>query len=261
MAGASTAAEPGVAAPSGRWGRTLREARATAAIRFVVIVVASLVGFLLVGQLRTSQRVSRSLSKESEGDLARILSNLNTDTDNLRDQIGQLKLELFSLQTSTQRDQTAAHTAQQQLQALQILAGTVPATGPGVQVTINDPQASIRYDLIIDVIQELRDAGAEAIAVDNQRIGTTTAFGPGSGGVTLSGPGQAGTLLQAPYRVSVIGNPDTLASGLGIPGGALDTLKAQRGVDVDVQRAAKVDVPSLPSAPTFRVARPVGSGP
>jgi len=59
----------------------------------------------------------------------------------------------------------------------------------------------------------------------------------------------------------VIGNPDTLASALGIPGGALDTLQAQRGVNVDVQRAAKVDVPALASPPTFRVARPVGSGP
>lgn len=258
---ASAAADTGMAPPVGRWARVLREARATAGIRLVVIVVASLVGFLLVGQLRTSQRVSRSLAKESEGDLARILSNLNTDTDNLRDQVGQLKLELFSLQTSTQRDQAAARTAQQQLQTLQILAGTVPATGPGVQVTINDPQASIRYDLIIDLVQELRDAGAEAIAVDNQRVGATTAFGPGNTGVVLSGPGEPDTLVQAPYRVSVIGNPDTLASALGIPGGALDTLQAQRGVTVDVQRAAKVDVPALASPPTFRVARPVGSGP
>jgi uncharacterized protein YlxW (UPF0749 family) len=250
-----------MAPPSGRWARALREARAAAGIRLVVLVVASLVGFLLVGQLRTSQRVSRSLAKESEGDLARILSNLNTDTDNLRDQVGQLKLELFGLQTSTQRDQAAARTAQQQLQTLQILAGTVPATGPGVQVTINDPQASIRYDLMIDLVQELRDAGAEAIAVDNKRVGATTAFAPGNAGVVLSGPGEPDALVQAPYRVSVIGNPDTLASALGIPGGALDTLQAQRGVNVDVQRAAKVDVPALASPPTFRVARPVGSGP
>ena len=77
----------------------------------------------------------------------------------------------------------------------------------------------------------------------------------------VSGPGDSGTLLQTPYRVSVIGNPDTLASALGIPGGALDTLQAQRGVSVEVQRSAKVDIPALPSTPAFRVARPVGSGP
>jgi uncharacterized protein YlxW (UPF0749 family) len=227
----------------------------------VVVVVASLVGFLLVGQLRTSQQVNRSLAKESEGDLARILSNLNTDTDNLRDQVGQLKLQLFSLQTSNQRDQAAASTAQQQLQALEVLAGTVPVTGPGVVVTIDDPQGSVRYDLLIDLIQELRDAGAEAIAVGAERVGATTAFAPAGNGIVVSGPGDPGTLLRAPYRVSVVGSPDTLASALGIPGGALDTLEAQRGVSVDVQRATKVDLPALPSAPTFRVARPVGSGP
>lgn len=254
-------ADAGVAAAPRRWGRSWRELRAAAGIRVLVIVVASLVGFLLVGQLRTSQQVNRSLSKESEGDLARILSNLNTDTDNLRDQIGQLKLQLFSLQTSNQRDQAAAHTAEQQLQALEVLAGTVPVSGSGVVVVIDDPQASLRYDLIIDLIQELRDAGAEAIAVGNERVGATTAFAPAGNGIMVSGPGDSGTLLQTPYRVSVIGNPDTLASALGIPGGALDTLQAQRGVSVEVQRSAKVDIPALPSTPAFRVARPVGSGP
>ena len=259
---APAAAGPGVAAPGpSRLARRVRDLRAGAGLRLLVLLVASLVGFLLVGQLRTSQRVSRSLAKESEGDLARILANLNTDTDNLRDQIGQLKLQLFSLQTSNQRDQAAARTAQQQLQALEILAGTVPASGPGVAVVIDDPQVSVRYDLVIDLIQELRDAGAEAIAVNGQRVGASTAFAPGSGGVVLSGPGQDAFPLQAPYRVTAIGNPDTLASALGIPGGALDTLRAQRGVSVDVQRTAKVDVAALPAAPTFRVARPVGSGP
>jgi uncharacterized protein YlxW (UPF0749 family) len=235
--------------------------RASPGGRLIVIVVASLVGFLLVGQLRTSQQVSRTLAKENEGDLARILSDLNLDAGNLRDQIGQLKLELFSLQTSTQRDQTASRTAAQQLQALQVLAGTVAASGPGVEVSISDPQVLLRYDLLIDLVQELRDAGAEAIAVNGQRIGATTAFGPDPAGVSISGPGLPPAPLAPPYRVDVIGQPDTLAGALAIPGGALDTLQAQRGVRVAVQRQDRIDVPALPAAPTFRFARPVGSGP
>jgi uncharacterized protein YlxW (UPF0749 family) len=248
----------------GRAGRRARRgagaARTAPATKAVILVVTALVGFLLVGQIRTSQRVTRQLSAESEGDLARILSDLNTGTDNLRDQVGTLKLQLFSLQTSTRRDDTAVRTAAEQLDALEVLAGIVPATGPGVTVVVDDPEAAVRYDQLINLIEELRDAGAEAIAVNAQRVGPTTAFVPGPRGILLTGPGGPGGPLAAPYRVTAIGEPATLDTALNIPGGALDTLRAQRGVQATVQRAAKVDVPALAAPPTFRVARPVGSG-
>jgi uncharacterized protein YlxW (UPF0749 family) len=247
----------------GRAGRRARGGAKAAptATKAVIFVVTAVVGFLLVGQIRTSQRVTRQLSAESEGDLARILSDLNTGTDNLRDQVGTLKLQLFSLQTSTRRDDTAVRTAAEQLDALEVLAGTVPATGPGVTVVVDDPESAVRYDQLINLIEELRDAGAEAIAVNAQRVGPTSAFIPGPRGVLLSSPGAPASPLAAPYRVSAIGEPATLDTALNIPGGALDTLKAQRGVQAAVQRAARVDVPALAEPPTFRVARPVGSGP
>ena len=242
-------------------GRVRRRGGATPnAARAVVLLVTVVVGFLLVGQVRTSQSVTRQLSQESEGDLARILADLNTGTDNLRDQVGTLKLQLFSLQTSTSRDDTAARTVAEQLSALEILAGTVPATGPGITVEVDDPQVTVRYDLLIDLIEELRDAGAEALAIDGQRIGATTALAPDRQGVLLSGPGAPGVPLPRPYRVVAIGDPPTLTTALNIPGGSLDTLRAQRGVQVTVVQSATVDVPALASPPSFRAARPVGSG-
>ena len=69
-----------------------------------------------------------------------------------------------------------------------------------------------------------------------------------------------GIILSAPFHVSAIGQPATLDGGLAIPGGALDTLRTQKGVKVDVQRLAKVDLPALAVAPTFKAARPVASG-
>ena len=57
-----------------------------------------------------------------------------------------------------------------------MLAGTVPVTGPGLVVTVEDPNGSVTYDTLIDIVQELRDAGAEAVAVNDIRIGVATAF-------------------------------------------------------------------------------------
>jgi uncharacterized protein YlxW (UPF0749 family) len=173
----------------------------------------------------------------------------------LREEVSGLRLQLAELEAGSRSDEAAARTADQQLQALEVLAGTVPVTGPGVTVRVTDPEDSMTYDSLIDVVQELRDAGAEAISVNNRRVGANSAFGEDEGFVSLDGAPMA-----APYEVAAIGQPATLEGGLEIPGGALDSLRALKGVEVTVLRVPKVDIPALAEAPTFRVARPVGSG-
>ena len=221
----------------------------------LVLAVTAAVGFLLASQLGGSERFSQRLSAESEGDLARILSSLTTEADSLRDEISNLKLQLLSLETSSQQDDAAEDAAEQQLAALAVLAATVPVTGPGVEVTITDPEDSVGYDTMIDIVQELRDAGAEAVAINQRRVGPTSSFGERSGEVTLDGE-----VLTRPYVVRAIGAPATIEGALKIPGGVTDTLRSLDGVAADVVRRAKVDLPSLSRTPTFRVARPVGSG-
>jgi uncharacterized protein YlxW (UPF0749 family) len=218
----------------------------------IVGVCAALVGYFLVAQAGSTQRFSQRLQAESEGDLTRILSDLTTPDAELRDQIGALKLQLQTLSTSSQRDEAASRAAEEQLNDLEVLAGTVAVTGSGIRVTVSDPQNSIQYDLMIDLVEELRDAGAEAIAVNGVRVGTTSSFGEDGPQLTLDGKP-----LIAPYHVAAIGQPATLDGGLAIPGGAVDTFRTQKGVTVEVQRLAKIELPALADAPTFKVARPV----
>ena len=235
-------------------GRRLPTWRAVAG-RGLVIAVTALVGFLLVGQLRSTQRFTQPLEAETEGDLARILASLETEADALRDERDALRLQLIDLQTSTERDDAATKAAEDQLRSLAVLAGTVPVVGPGVVVQIEDPKGRVGYDGLIDVVQELRDAGAEAIAVNNRRIGAASAFGERDTRITLDG-----TTLSTPYRIAAIGQPSTLDGGLQIPGGAIDTISAVDGAKINVQRQATLTLPALAQLPSFRSARPVGSG-
>ena len=221
---------------------------------FLVLLVTGLVGFLLVSQMRGTERFRQRLQAESEADLTRILASLSTEADALRDEISTLELQLLTLQNSSQQQESAAGAAEEQTRNLQVLAGTVPVTGPGLIVTIQDPRGAVGFDTLIDIVQELRDAGAEAVAVNDQRVGATSSFGEREGGVTLDG-----TVLVAPYRVAVIGPASTLAGGLEIPGGGLDTLAALRGVSTGVQRSDSLQIPALAKPPVFRVAKPVGS--
>lgn len=232
------------------------KARSLATGPVFVLIVTGLVGFLLVSQFGATQRFSQRLAAENEGDLARILAGLNEEADALRDEISTLTLQLRDLETSTRDDAAAAESAEEQLRALEVLAGTVPVGGPGISLTVVDPAGQVRYETIVDIVQELRDAGAEAIAINDRRVGVHTSFTERDGKVVMDGEPLAGT-----YRVNAIGQAATLEGGLKIPGGILDTLAALRDVRVDLQRSNRLELPALAKPPAFRVARPVSSSP
>jgi len=220
----------------------------------VVVLLTAVMGFLLIGQLRGTERFRRRLEAESEGDLTRILASLTTEADSLRDEVTDLKLQLLRLETSSARNEAGVEAADDQLRALEVLAGTVPVTGPGLTLTVSDPRAAVGYDTLIDIVQELRDAGAEAIGVNGRRVGAASSFGNRKGGVTLDG-----VALGPPYRVVSIGTAATLEGGLKIPGGAVDALESLPGVHVEIERSAKLDLPALEHPPAFRAARPISS--
>src|SRR5919107_322234 len=140
----------------------------------LVALLAAVIGFLVVGQLRGTERFRRRLEAESEGDLTRILASLTTEADALRDEVTGLKLQLQRLETSSVRDQAGTDAADEQLRALEVLAGTVAVTGPGIAISIEDARGAAGYDTVIDIVQELRDAGAEAIGINGRRVGAAS---------------------------------------------------------------------------------------
>ena len=154
----------------------------------LVALSVGLVGFLLTAQFRATHGVTAQLEAESEQDLTRIFASLNEESAALRDEISELRLELAALESSAARDEVAREAAARQLEELEILAGLVPARGPGVGVRIADPDGSFEYELLLDLVQELRDAGAEAIAVNGRRVGANTAFSVRQGEVTVDWP-------------------------------------------------------------------------
>jgi uncharacterized protein YlxW (UPF0749 family) len=223
----------------------------------VVVATAALAGFVLVGQFRGPPSREVPLSAESPQNLARILADLNAEADALQEEVGLLRLQLNELRRSSESAAAAAEARAEQLRTLQVLAGTVPVAGPGIMVSITDPDRAVPYDALIDVVQELRDAGAEAIAVNGRRVGATTAFSEEGGAIAIDG-----VIVMPRYEIMAIGQPSTLEGGLKIPGGAIDALEARRDtVVVEVERSARVDLPALERPVSFDVARPVGSSP
>jgi uncharacterized protein YlxW (UPF0749 family) len=221
-------------------------------LRAGIALACGLLGFVLVAQVRATENVGERLQGEREEDLAQILSNLSAEADRLTLEITDQRLTLLALQNAAQGDQVALRTLEQRLEELRILAGVVAAEGEGIVFTIHDPEGQVRQDLLVDAIQELRDAGAEAMAVNGIRLVVSSAFSIRNGRLLLDGQ-----RLSAPYRIAAIGPAETMAKALAIPGGAIDTLQAREGVRAEVEQLEQLEVPARPEPVPFVFGEPV----
>ncbi len=191
----------------------------------IVAVLCALLGFALVAQVR-SQR-DDGLTHARQSDLVGILDTLNQRSIRLADEIRQQEETLANLTNGADRTQTALEDAQLRARTLGILAGTAPATGTGIVLRIDDPSHNVTADIVLDVIEELRDAGAEAVQISgvagtDVRLVASSYVVDTDGGIDVDG-----VQLKAPYLITVIGDPHTLAAAMGIPGGVLETLRSK----------------------------------
>jgi uncharacterized protein YlxW (UPF0749 family) len=206
-----------------------RPVRLTALV--IIAVLTALLGFAIVVQVHQNSSTD-NLANLREDDLVGILDDQNARADRLRAQIAQLRQTLHRLQTSGDRSAAARQQAEQAQQALGILLGTIPATGPGVIVTITDPSKHLDAEDLLAVVEELRGAGAESIQFADVRVSTTTAFTESSNGEIAVD----GTTLSAPYDVRAIGNPKTMDTALNIPGGVAAAIRNAGGALVVSER-------------------------
>jgi uncharacterized protein YlxW (UPF0749 family) len=221
--------------------------------RVALGVVALLVGFLVAVQATGGDEPLSRLSAERPEDLTRILADLGSEADELTRQVAELRVRLTRYRGTARGDDVAVRDARQSLADLEVLAGNVPVTGPGVTIEIGDARSEVGWDAVLDLVQELRDAGAEAIAVNDVRVVASTWFGPSDAGVSVGGEPVA-----APYRLAAIGPADDLVAALRIPGGPLTVIQARPGVTVELADAEGLELPAAAAAPGFVEARPAG---
>ncbi|MEZ0492876.1 DUF881 domain-containing protein [Kineococcus sp. TBRC 1896] len=222
----------------GPW-RRLRRAAAPRATRAQVLagVLCAALGFGVVVQVR--QTDTSGLADLRESDLVRILDDTTERGDRLAAEVQELEATRRELTEGSDRAAAAEQAAAARAREYGLLAGTLPAHGPGIVATITDPGSALRSTNLIQLVQELRDSGAEGIQVGGTRVVAQTAFADGSGGVLVDGRPE-----RSPYVVTVIGDPSTLATALDIPGGVRETLRSA-GADLDVQQRPGEDGVSL----------------
>jgi uncharacterized protein YlxW (UPF0749 family) len=204
--------------------------------RVAVTLVLLLLGFLVVVQLR-SQSAEEGLNGLSVQELGELVANLTTRNNQLRDEITILGRQHDALAAAAERGGTSAGQVRSDLNRILAWSGAMGVTGAGVRVTVDGQLPGDAVELLLN---ELRNAGAEAIAIGDIRVVP---------GVVVAGP--AGSLVVTgipvaePLELLAVGQPDTLAGSLTRAGGPIAQLGARYPeVTVTVDSADRIEVPA-----------------
>jgi len=216
--------------------------------QIALAIVALLLGFLVITQVR-SQAGGTGLEDRSAQDLTLLVANVSTRNDQLRGEVADLGRQLDSIVAAQARGDTSAGQLRADLVRIRIWSGVDAAEGPGVRVVLRGPATAT---VLADLLNELRNAGAEAIAVGGVRVVPATIAGGAPGAVSVED-----TLLVDPLEVVAIGNAATITGTLTRAGGLVaQELATNPGLGIEVTPADRLLVPATARDLAPHVAKP-----
>jgi uncharacterized protein YlxW (UPF0749 family) len=224
-------------------------------------VMLTALGFLVVNQ----SRAGRSLGEQPEVPtrniyaLATLLREERQARGALKAQVEELQGRLEVYERAAAQGQSLAATMSKELETLRAALGLKAMEGPGVTVAMKDaatrPAGSnpvvVTYQDIVGVVNELWAAGAEAVAVNDQRVTAVTGFSQVGGTVVVNLQ-----RLGGPFTITALGDSGTLEGALNIRGGLVEALRAL-GLTVTVARHERLHVPPSAGPGRFEHARPL----
>ncbi|MDH7577730.1 MAG: DUF881 domain-containing protein [Bacillota bacterium] len=225
-------------------------------------------GILLVSVLRSLAASDQTPWRQKNANLVAMIQTQEKVIARLEEDIEQKRASLDSYQRVLSRGKEELQNLQNILQELKIWSGLVEVEGPGIVISLDDNRKGaevaqaknpgqfqagdflIHDKHILYIVNELRVGGAEAIAVNDQRIVT-------SSDIRCVGPMILvnTTRLAPPYIIKAIGDPDRLARVLGMLESEYNILK-MAGFPVNLEKHSKIVIPPYKGSYQFTFAQP-----
>lgn len=224
-------------------------------------------GFLTAAQL-ASEGPRVRYSTQERTPLVETVNELQGQQDELKSRILDLRSQIQGIETEDAGSEDLVKTLNDELLAARIAAGLIPLTGPGIVIQLEDsrdpvPADGSEGDYLVGsrdiraVVEALWTSGAEAIAVNGERITPTTAIIDVGSSVLVNS-----AYLAPPYQITALG-PDDLYDQLGAASAFVDFVRARGegfGIRVSLAEPGAVDVPAFVGTVTLRYSRPVDGG-
>ncbi len=232
----------------------------------VVAIVLGVMCFALTAgtcvQIRTVNNTNSTVSNNyEENNLRAEVLRYKERYDNKVKDLENAELELEKERESATKNDTALKEKEEKITEGNKILGLTEVTGPGVIVTLGDskkdasssldPSMLLVHDTdVLSVINELKNAGAEAISINDQRIIPTTGIICGGNIIDINDE-----KVGAPFEIKAIGLPEQLAA-LDRPGGYLELLRSY-SVEAKLEKSNSITIPKYTGTMTYEYAKPV----
>ena len=200
-----------------------------------LVVVAMLIGVLGVGQLNSQARPTQ-ISSLSAQELSTLIETLTARNRELRSGLADIREQLREYELSGPQGQSALQVSREDLRRITAFGGLAPVDGQGIVMDVDGDLDAIALN---DLINELRNAGAEAIAVDAVRVTARSVASEGPRSLQVDGAD-----IGRHFTLRAIGSPDGLLSAMQRPGGIISQLKLFISATIVVTQAESVQLPA-----------------
>jgi uncharacterized protein YlxW (UPF0749 family) len=218
-----------------------------------VSFLSLILGFMMMMAWMTRDARQTRMSLLSPDQQSRIgwgSIDLQEEYTRTADEVGRLRDQLTKLQNALGEQDSQSKLLNDSLQDAKVFAGLTEVTGAGVAVTLRDspradPALAASDEIIHDkdvlrVVNELWNAGAEAIGVNGHRVVASTSFRC-VGSVILVNNVQ----IASPVVVHAIGDPKTLLGALNMPGNVIAEIRETEPSMVQIEEVKKVRLPAF----------------
>lgn len=227
-------------------------------VTFLIMSMALTYGICV--QMKTVNQNGTTVNLTAEqSELKSEILKISERYNNLYEEVDKLEEELEKERESSASNNSNLAILEESIKEKNLALGLTEVTGTGIKIVLNDgntltanPLVNVSDLLVHDgdlmrVVNELFNAGAEAVSINGQRIITTTAIECDGNVVKING-----NKIGAPFELTAIGYPEQLA-GIARPGGTIEMLES-RGLIVSLTKQNSIKIPKYAGAIKFSYA-------
>ena len=234
--------------------------------RIILTVFSILIGILIATQMKLKVESIAPVTIKSIQDTKAEVNNINNEILELEAIIKQKEQELEILENISKGDQNIVDILQEDLELNMANSGRTSLVGPGIRITMYDNMDSeiIGFDInddvihdvdILNILNDLKIAGAEAISINGERVVSNSEIKCGGPIIRINGKS-----VGTPFLIEAIGDPKLLMASVNAPGTYGDVLKNVYFIGFEVKVEDKIVIPGYTGRFSFKYAKPKGEG-
>ncbi len=197
---------------------------------------------------------------QAESNLKSQVLKMKEKYENQYAELEKAEKELEKVRQQATSSNTELEELESKIKEYNILLGNTDVTGQGVTVTLTDGKQDLQLldaqnlivhaENVLAVVNELKNAGAEAISINGERIVNTTAISCDGNVIVVNGE-----KISSPIQITAIGLPEMLAT-LNRPGGTLEKFESY-GKIVELKKSTNLEIPKYTGVISFKYAQTI----